>query len=198
VDVAELARQIEYKVAPVPLIAVQGLANTLAFDPAEERLADAGATREWLLLSDLATPDVQVGRRELDQLLECRAAIRDLLDSNLTGKADPAASGRLARLAADHPVTLTNGSGEALSLDLNPATSVDGVISQMIGIVFQAQLEGQWSRLKICASDQCRWAFFDSSRNQGGTWCLMETCGNRVKNRTYRRRASARRRTPAR
>jgi predicted RNA-binding Zn ribbon-like protein len=197
VDVAELARQIEYKVAPVPLIAVQGLANTFAFDPTEERLADARAAREWLLLSDLATPDVQVGRRELDHLLECRAAIRDLLDSNLTGNADPSASVRLARLAADHPVTLTKGSGEALSLDLSPATSVDGLIAQMIGIVFQAQLEGRWSRLKICANDECRWAFFDSSRNRGGTWCQMEICGNRVKNRTYRRRVSARRRVPA-
>jgi predicted RNA-binding Zn ribbon-like protein len=197
VDVAELARQIEYKAAPAPLIAVQGLANTFSFDPSEERLTDARAAREWLLQSDLATPDVQVGRRELDHLLECRAAIRDLLDSNLTGRADPAASVRLAHLAVDHPVTLTNGSGEALSLDLSPATSVDGVISQMIGIVFQAQLEGQWSRLKVCASDECRWAFFDSSRNQGGTWCQMETCGNRVKNRTYRRRASARRRHAA-
>ena len=36
----------------------------------------------------------------------------------------------------------------------------------MIGIVLQAQIDGTWSRLKICAADTCRWAFFDSSKNR--------------------------------
>ena len=63
----------------------------------------------------------------------------------------------------------------------------------MVGIVFEAQLEGNWARLKVCASDECRWSFWDSSRNQGGTWCKMETCGNRIKNRAYRRRIANRR-----
>lgn len=54
----------------------------------------------------------------------------------------------------------------------------------MIGLVFAAQLESRWERLKICASDECRWAFYDSSRNRRGTWCQMEACGNRIKNRT--------------
>ena len=44
-DVAELARQIDYKVAPEPLIAVQGLANTFAYEPGEERLGDAASAR---------------------------------------------------------------------------------------------------------------------------------------------------------
>jgi predicted RNA-binding Zn ribbon-like protein len=188
VDVGELARQIEYKVAPAPLIAVQGLANTIAVEDEEERLRDPAAAREWLLASDLATPDVEVDDRALERLLGCRTAIRALLDSNLTGEPDPAASARLARLADDHPIPLVGGDGGTLALDLTPRDSVDAVIAQMVGIVFQAQLEGQWSRLKTCASDECRWAFFDSSRNQGGTWCKMEICGNRIKNRTYRRR----------
>ena len=29
---------------------------------------------------------------------------------------------------------------------------------------------------------------YDSSRNRGGTWCQMEVCGNRIKNRHYRER----------
>ncbi len=190
-DLEELAHQIEYKVAPAPLIAVQGLANTYAFEPPEERLADPRAAREWLVISDLAVPEVEVDNPHLDRLLDCRAALRDLLDSNLTGKADSAAGARFAQLASDHPVTLTGDDRGALALDLTPAATVAGVISQMVGIAFQAQLLGEWSRLKICASDDCRWAFFDSSRNQAGTWCQMETCGNRIKNRTYRRRRSS-------
>ncbi|MGH2963155.1 MAG: CGNR zinc finger domain-containing protein, partial [Solirubrobacterales bacterium] len=62
----------------------------------------------------------------------------------------------------------------------------------LVGVAFQAQVEGQWERLKLCRNDECRWAFFDSSRNRGGTWCEMSVCGNRIKNRHYRRRHPAR------
>ena len=186
-DVAELARQIEYKVAPEPLIAVQGLANTFAFEPGEERLTDAASARAWLLDSDLATADVEVGERELGQLLETREVVRELIGANLEG--DPEAAGPgLARLAAEHPVDLVAAEDGALGVDLAPQSTVDGVIAQMIGIVFTAQLTDEWARLKICASDECRWAFYDSSRNRSGTWCQMETCGNQIKNRAYRRR----------
>jgi predicted RNA-binding Zn ribbon-like protein len=188
-DVAELARQIEYKVAPEPLIAVQGLANTFAFEPGEERLTDPSSARAWLLDSDLATPDVEVGQRELGRLLETREVIRELIGANLDGDPDAAGPG-LARLAAEHPVDLVAGEDGALGLDLAPQSTVDGVIAQMIGIVFAAQLTEEWPRLKICASDECRWAFYDSSRNRSGTWCQMETCGNQIKNRAYRRRKS--------
>ena len=186
-DVAELARQIEYKVAPEPLIAVQGLANTFAFEPGEERLSDPASARRWLLESDLAAPEVDVGERELAQLVELREIVRDLIDANLDGDAEEAGR-RLGKLAAEHPVELVAGDGGGLAVDLTPPATVDGVISQMLGIVFAAQLESEWPRLKICASDECRWAFYDSSRNRSGTWCKMETCGNTIKNRAYRRR----------
>ncbi len=189
-NVAELARQIEHKVAPEPLIAVQGLANTFAWEPGEERLVDPASAREWLLESDLAAPAVEVGERELELLLECREVIRDLIDANVDGDPD-AAVPRLRRLAAAHPVELVAAEDGTLALDLTPPATVDAVISQLVGIVFAAQLEGEWSRLKVCASDECRWAFYDSSRNRSGTWCQMETCGNQIKNRAYRRRKTA-------
>lgn len=190
VDVPELSRQIEYKVAPAPLIAVQGLANTFAWEPGEERLGDPEAARRWLIDSGLAAESVAVGDDELARLLELREIVRDLIDANLSGD-DHGAASRLAELAEAHPIELVAGDDGALGLDLDPPPTVDRVISQMLGIVFQAQLEDQWPRLKVCADDDCRWAFYDSSRNRGGTWCQMETCGNKVKNRAYRRRRAA-------
>ncbi|GAA0274746.1 CGNR zinc finger domain-containing protein [Cryptosporangium japonicum] len=47
---------------------------------------------------------------------------------------------------------------------------------------------GDWKRLKLCAAPDCRWAFYDTSRNGRGRWCEMEVCGNRHKTRTYRER----------
>ena len=57
-DVAELQRQVEYKFAPEPLLAIQGLANTYSFEDDEERLSDPEATRRWLVETGLAQPGV--------------------------------------------------------------------------------------------------------------------------------------------
>ncbi len=190
-DVAELHRQVEYKFAPEPLIAIQALANTYDFDTEEERLLDPASARAWLAESGLAQPDVAVGDADLEQLVRFRTLIRDLLEANLHAEHRPDIEA-LARIAADHPVPVEVGAGGDLALDLDPPATVDGVIAQMLGIVFDAQTRGEWPRLKICAFDECRWAFYDSSKNRGGTWCRMEECGNRVKNRRYRDRRSRR------
>ena len=190
-DVAELQRQVEYKFAPEPLLAIQALANTYDFDEDEERLLDPDSTRTWLVESGLAQPGVTVDRREYDELLDFRGVIRDLLDANLHAEHTPDAEA-LARIAGAHPVPVAVDDAGALGLDLEPPASVGGVIAQMLGIVLEAQTRGEWPRLKICAADDCRWAFYDSSKNRGGTWCRMEECGNRIKNRRYRDRQSAR------
>ena len=44
-----------------------------------------------------------------------------------------------------------------------------------------------WARLKVCARDSCRWAFYDASRNRSGRWCSMAGCGNIVKMRRAHR-----------
>ena len=71
---------------------------------------------------------------------------------------------------------------------------------RLLGILHEAQVTGEWTRMKACR--QCEYAFFDRSKNRSATWCAMSICGNRTKNRAYyRRRASehvsAMRRRPA-
>jgi predicted RNA-binding Zn ribbon-like protein len=189
-DVKELERQVEYKFAPEPLLAVQALANTAPGEADEELLPDPKSARKWLLDSDLITEDAAVGEADLAALVEFRTLVRSLLETNLTGDQDRKGNERLGRLAIDHPVPMKVSADGKFSLDVEPAGSVDDLIAQMVGIVFQAQVDSTWPRLKVCAAHDCRWAFYDSSRNRGGTWCQMEVCGNRVKNRTYRSRQS--------
>jgi hypothetical protein len=64
---------------------------------------------------------------------------------------------------------------------------VDGLFGLLL-IMRGAQDDGTWPRLRVCANDDCRWAFYDRSRNQHGSWCDMATCGNRLKNRELRAR----------
>jgi CGNR zinc finger len=41
-------------------------------------------------------------------------------------------------------------------------------------------------RLKMCASDACRWIFYDRSKPGNRRWCSSVLCGNREKTRSYR------------
>jgi predicted RNA-binding Zn ribbon-like protein len=66
---------------------------------------------------------------------------------------------------------------------------VDGALATVLGAVAAAMLDGSWSRFKACRQHDCRWAFYDHSRNGAGSWCSMAVCGGRAKQRAlYRRR----------
>jgi predicted RNA-binding Zn ribbon-like protein len=43
-------------------------------------------------------------------------------------------------------------------------------------------------RIKICDNDDCRWIFFDESRNRTRRWCDDRMCGNLMKVRRFRAR----------
>jgi predicted RNA-binding Zn ribbon-like protein len=81
---------------------------------------------------------------------------------------------------------------------LRLAPAADGALTTLVAglldAVRRASVDGSWDRLKVCARDSCRWAFYDASRNRSGRWCSMAGCGNQVK----MRRAHARRRDTAR
>lgn len=71
---------------------------------------------------------------------------------------------------------------------------VRGALGRVLAGVVVASSKGTWARMKICAAEDCRWAYYDHSKSRTGRWCAMETCGNRHKTRKYRRnkRSSAR------
>ena len=70
--------------------------------------------------------------------------------------------------------------------------SVQGRLLTLLLIVAEAQRDGTWTHFKACGNEECRWAFYDRSRNHGGTWCDMATCGNKLKNREFRARRTRR------
>jgi len=184
VDVLE--ELIEHKVAPYPLVAIQGLVNTHDHEDETELLGDPEAAREWLTGAGLIEEGAAVSDQDFRELIDFREVLRKLLESNLTGRPAPEAARELGELSKLHAVKFgVNDEGE-VGLDLDPAEDVDDMICQFVGIIGQAQDQDWWRRLKICAADDCRWAFYDASKNRGGTWCRMEVCGNRNKNRRFR------------
>jgi len=47
--------------------------------------------------------------------------------------------------------------------------------------------EGDPDRIKICDNPDCKWVFYDESRNRSRRWC-ENTCGNLMKVRRFRAR----------
>jgi predicted RNA-binding Zn ribbon-like protein len=63
-----------------------------------------------------------------------------------------------------------------------------GALGRVLADAAVAASRGTWARLKICAAEDCRWAYYDHSKSRTGRWCSMQVCGNRHKTRRYRRK----------
>ncbi|HYI33640.1 MAG TPA: CGNR zinc finger domain-containing protein [Glaciibacter sp.] len=58
-------------------------------------------------------------------------------------------------------------------------------IAQAVQDVVEAD---SWSRLRVCSSDLCELAFYDSTRSRTQKWDSYETCGNRANVAAHRAR----------
>lgn len=69
----------------------------------------------------------------------------------------------------------------------------DVLIAAVATALLRSTADQTFLRVKTCARPECRWAFYDTSKNQSRRWCSMNGCGNVVNNRSYRaRRARSR------
>ena len=180
---------LENKPAPMPLLRVQAFLNTRDLEDNVDRLADSAGAREWLIDAGVLGPDTPVSAAELEVAREIRDCLRSLLETAGEGGELPAAElDALRRLAAGHSARLTVGDGGALGLECAGGGSLGDGLFELVMIIREAQEDGSWSRMKMCANPDCRWVFYDRSRNQHGNWCNMAVCGNRLKNRQLRAR----------
>jgi predicted RNA-binding Zn ribbon-like protein len=139
----------------------------------------------WLEDHGLGAARPRASTTDLAFARRLRDALREAMKAHHDGTAD---STVLDELAADLPVVL-DLTGPAPGL--RPATGgVRGALAGLMVAVAGTGADGTWDRLKICASDECQWAFFDASKNQSRTWCEWG-CGNRAKTRSYRSRRRA-------
>lgn len=81
-----------------------------------------------------------------------------------------------------------NRDAEAVHL-VGVGDGVERIVGDVLGIILEARLDGSLDRLRVC--DHCHWSYYDRSRNGGGHWCSMGTCGQREKMRRYRARRRA-------
>jgi predicted RNA-binding Zn ribbon-like protein len=48
--------------------------------------------------------------------------------------------------------------------------------------------EGDTKRIRICENRDCRWVFYDTTRNYSKRYCDEKACGNLMKVRKFRER----------
>ena len=182
VSAVEAARR-----APGRLELVRAYINTVDFEPAEETLVSPEALAAWLREHDILAATDVLTAADLERALSVREALRDLLEARAHGHGGDAAIRSLELAAASAPLRVRFADDGATQLD-PAAGGLDGAFATLFAIIAEATIEGTWSRLKVCAALNCRWAYYDHSKNHSRNWCNMAVCGNRAKARQYRER----------
>jgi predicted RNA-binding Zn ribbon-like protein len=173
--------------APGRLELLQRFVNSHNHDFPDEwdRIGTVGKAQIWLREKGLVAQGARISSSDAARLRELREALRALV----IGRAS----------AVDAIRGVAGGAALRVAIDDDGRTAlepsrrgVDGAVATLLGILHEAQLSGDWLRMKACR--QCEYVFFDRSKNRSAAWCAMSICGNRTKNRAYyrRRRSAAR------
>ena len=100
-------------------------------------------------------------RADLECALTFRGALRELVVAN-RHESDGRSLETLERAARDAAMTLRIDQDGAMLVCEAPG--VAGALGRLLIVFFQTSLDGSWGRLKACPN--CKWAFYDYSRNR--------------------------------
>jgi predicted RNA-binding Zn ribbon-like protein len=173
--------------APGRLELLQRFINSYNHDFPQDwdRIGTPEKAQAWLRQKRLIGLEDPVTDADVARLRQLREAIRALAIANHGARPKAAAIEVICAISV--VARLSVALDDAGRTALEPAPSgVDGAMATLLGILHEAQLTGDWSRMKGCR--QCEYAFYDRSKNRSGAWCDMSICGNRTKNRAYYRR----------
>ena len=174
--------------APGSLELIRSFVNTFDVEDGIDAVGTPETLGAWLRERELLGDGERVTRADVARAGELREAIREVLLGHHGGYDVPpealAALDQAARRARLELRFAPDGSARP-----EPGRrGVDGALGRLLAVVADAQAAGTWERLKSCPADDCRWAFYDRSRNRSAVWCNMAVCGNRAKVRSYRER----------
>jgi hypothetical protein len=158
--------------APGELERLRALLNTW-WIPNDARLP-RDELAEWL--------DAHDASQQQEPIERLRSELRDVLEH--PGAMDATLTGWIDRYGIRPLVRDRQLEHEAAS---------DTLVAELAVVAVRAVADGSIERLKACPD--CRWVFFDHTRNNSKRWCTMvsaspggRSCGNIAKARRYRQR----------
>jgi predicted RNA-binding Zn ribbon-like protein len=172
---------------PTPIAVIRDFVNTTDQETGTDDLATPDALADYLTNEGLLHPGPEAAtEQELATALRLRAGLRQALEQNHADRVGPLPA--LSRELRGLPIVLDWGDrGPILR---TTAVGVRGALAQIGLAVHDSAASDLWWRLKICAADDCAWAYYDHSKNRSRNWCEYG-CGNKVKTRAYRARQRA-------
>ncbi len=178
--------------------------NTLEFsrEGSTDELGSAAAALQWFAQHDLMHRDAlddqlaavaaseTAAQRVVRRVRRVRGAIRELVEATVERR--PPELRELAevnRALRTHYILELVPAPDGVSMDhRHEGDPVDGALARLAESIAREISQGQPDRMRICANDQCRWVFADTSRTGRRKWCDMSTCGNRAKAARHRER----------
>jgi predicted RNA-binding Zn ribbon-like protein len=153
---------------------------------AADEIATLDGLRGWMGARGLLARGATVGASDHKRALQLRQAIRDFIEVPPQQRArHPELAAALNQAGAAFPLVVqVPGSGH---IGLGPAPGVSG-LARVLAELHRLEELGALDRLKMCASDECHWVFYDRSKPGSRRWCSSALCGNREKTRSYRNR----------
>ena len=167
---------------------IQAFVNTTDLLDGPEELTDPNTLQAWLVAHRLLEAGQPVGDADLRHALAVREAMRNLIGANTGARVYPVDLATLNGAAAGSGLRMRFGAGGRPRLEPEAQGAV-GALGRLVAALYAAMQDEAWTRLKLCGADECRWAFFDRSKNHSSRWCSMASCGNRAKARRFRARA---------
>jgi predicted RNA-binding Zn ribbon-like protein len=172
---------------PHDLQLVLDFVNTLDLDQGLELLATPASLAAWLAERGLCAAPLRLGPSQLRRAHQLRETLRSVMLEHNGGP--PAELDELQRVARQGQLAVSFDSDcDSVLVARDPG--FDGALAQLLIPVAASTSDGSWARAKACRAEDCRWAFYDTSRNRSGRWCDMAVCGNRTKVRAYRQRTA--------
>jgi predicted RNA-binding Zn ribbon-like protein len=150
---------------------------------------------EDMLEAELARDraDPPSGERTLARIRRVRAAMRELTDAAVEGRT-PAQRDldEINRALRTHYTYYLVPARDGVSLDhKHEGDPIAGALARLTESVAGEVSEGHPEQLRVCANDECRWVFNDTSPTGRRKWCDMATCGNRAKVARHREKRRA-------
>lgn len=158
----------------------------------DEHLEQPVDAAVWFLEHGLIHPDGggQIREPELARVKRVRTALREVVDAVVEGRRPEPDAVHLvnATLEARRPTHLEFDDASLRVGHRHANAPIDDALAIISEAIVEELATGRPERLRVCANDRCRWAFFDSSPTGRRRWCDMRSCGNQAKAARYRAR----------
>lgn len=169
---------------------VQAYVNTVDLQDGPDEFDDINTLETWLVARGLMENGHPAEPADLTNAIAVREAIRGIIGANSGGSIYPVDVATLNEAATASRLRARFGSDGKARLEPEVG-GVVGAMGRIVAAVYAAMTDEDWTRLKLCNSQTCRWVFYDQSRNHSSRWCTMASCGNRQKAKRFRQRSKA-------